>query len=141
MTEPITTDKSTLWPRGTLAPRASPLEAAETHRLRSERAQVVRTIMGNLRPASVKAPQFLFFFFEGDSNISVGRQANLIAFDIRDETTCNEVVMPLMGPFAAIFLCQLDPVSLDAVDRPDMHAIGTNDFHMFSDLLHGLLLD
>ena len=111
----------------------------DTHSARDSRISV----MVDLRPEFAEGPKcaILFFFFKGDGNIRIGGQANPITFNIRNEAARNEVVMPFVGPFTAILLCELDPASFDAVDRPDMHAVGTNDFHMLSDFLHDSLLN
>ena len=73
------------------------------------------------------------FLFEGDGDIAVRRKPDLVAFDIGDEAERDEVVVALMRALAAVRLGQLDAVALDVIDSADMHAVGSDDFHMFLD--------
>jgi hypothetical protein len=69
-------------------------------------------------------------------HVRVGREPNLVAFDVGDEAFVDEVVMALVAAFAAVLLRQLDAAAFDLVDRADMDAIDPDDFHKFFDFLH-----
>jgi hypothetical protein len=74
------------------------------------------------------------FFLEGHGYIAVCTQTHLLTFDVGDEIERDEVVMTFMTTLAAVLLGQLDPAAFDAVDCPEVNAIGADDFSMFLDL-------
>src|SRR5690606_4620214 len=62
-----------------------------------------------------------------------GRQPHLVALDLRDQRQRDGMVMAPMATLAAVLLRQLDVVAVNAVDGPDMDAIGADDFHVLPD--------
>lgn len=72
-----------------------------------------------------------FLFLEGNGNIRIGGKAHLISLDVCEETHVDEVMVPLVGAFSAVFLRKLDAVADDTVDRSDMYAVGADDLRMF----------
>src|SRR4051794_28059702 len=78
----------------------------------------------------------LLFLFHGDGDSTDSREPDLIAFHLGDEAAINEVVMPLVASFAAIFFGELDAVALNLIDCADMGSVRSNNFHVFFDLGH-----
>jgi hypothetical protein len=72
-----------------------------------------------------------FFFLEGNGNISIRTEPDLLALNTLHEIDRDVVVMPPVRPMAAITLFQLDAVAFDAVDCTDMNAVEPHDFHVF----------
>jgi hypothetical protein len=78
--------------------------------------------------------------FHGDSDGTYRGEADLVALHLRDEAAINEVVMTLMASLATVFFGQLDPITLDLINRSDMDTVRADYFHMFLDLGHDELL-
>src|SRR6516165_5988155 len=72
----------------------------------------------------------LLFLLHHHRNSRVGGEADLVAFDVCDESLVDVVVMALVAALAAVLLGQLDAVAFDAVDGADVNAVGPDHFHM-----------
>jgi len=77
---------------------------------------------------------FFFFFFKCDGYICICGKAHGAVFDSRDLTTADEVVVPFMVAFTAIFFGQLDTVADNPVNGANMNAVRADDFCMFLNL-------
>src|ERR1700722_20055189 len=73
--------------------------------------------------------RMLFLFFESDRDRRVRRQPDAITLDVGYEAFVDIMMMSLVGALTAVGLFQLDTAALDAVDRADVDAVGTDDFH------------
>jgi hypothetical protein len=73
-------------------------------------------------------------FFEGDCDRCVCRKANLLSFDIGDQAQGDEVMMAFVPTFATVRLGELDLAVLNAINGPDMNAVGSDHFHVLFDL-------
>jgi hypothetical protein len=78
-------------------------------------------------------------FFKGHRDRRVGREANLLAFDIGDQAQVDEVMMAFVPAVAAVGLGELDSTILNAVDGPNVDAVGPDHFHMRFDISHRAL--
>src|SRR5262249_14861227 len=96
-------------------------------------------------PASVRRPAArrlnpLALYLEGDSDGRIGREAHLVTFDLGDQRQVDEMIVALVAAFAAVGLGELDLAVRDAMDRPDMDAVGSDHFHVRLDvmlMMHG----
>src|SRR5947208_1533118 len=76
----------------------------------------------------------LFLLEQVGDDVATRSQPDLVALDVGDKATRNVVVVLLMRD-AAVGADQLDPAVLDPVDRPDVHAVGADHFHMLTNVL------
>ena len=74
------------------------------------------------------------FFLERHRHIGVGREADLVSFDIGNQPDRDIMVMPLVTTSPRMDLGQLDTMTVDMVDGAYMDAVGADDFHMIANL-------
>ena len=72
----------------------------------------------------------LLFLFHRHGHVCVGRQPDLVAFDVGDEPLVDEVMVAPVAALAAVLLGQLDAVTFDLVDRADMDTVGADGVHI-----------
>src|SRR5574338_857779 len=92
--------------------------------------RMVRLAPAGLLPDRFAAPLLLEQI--GD-HIAAGGQAHPVALDLRHEPARDIMVLVLMAD-AAIGADQLDPVAFDPVDRPEMHSVRADHFHMLANV-------
>src|SRR6185369_13311848 len=84
----------------------------------------------------------LFLLEQVGDDVTASGEADLVAFDLRDEAA-RDVVVVFFVSDAAVGADQLDAVVLDLVDGADVDAVGADHFHMLANVLeaaHDLLL-
>jgi len=70
------------------------------------------------------------------SDVTIGRQANLIAFNFGHKTAVDVVVVASVQTFTTVGFGQLDPAADDTIDSTDVNSVRTDDFHMLFDAAH-----
>ncbi len=96
-----------------------------------------RRVCGELSPRAsglglaIRNSLATFFLFEQRRVVGVGGEPNFISLDVGDQAGRDIVVVVAVGP--AVRARQLDPVTLDLVDRAEVDAVGADDFHVFLD--------
>jgi len=80
-------------------------------------------------------------FFEGDRHRCICREADLLAFDIGNQTQIDKMIMAFMLPFTTVSLCEFDPAAFDAVNGTDMNPVRPDNVHMLLNAIvaHSLL--
>jgi hypothetical protein len=84
-------------------------------------------------------PRLLLLVFHRDRDSPNRGEAYFVALDTGNEAAINEVVMPLVASLAAVFLGQLDPITLDLIDCTDVDTVRADYFHVFLDFSHSAL--
>jgi hypothetical protein len=70
------------------------------------------------------------------SDVTIGREANLIAFDFGHKAAVDVVMVASVQTFTTVGFGQLDPAADDAIDSTDVNSVRTDDFHMLFDAAH-----
>jgi uncharacterized protein YidB (DUF937 family) len=95
------------------------------------------------RRKSKKTSASLFLLLHGHCDVRVCRKPDFLTFHFRDEICSNVVMVAFVSTFAAVLLCQLDPLPLYFIDRTDAHTVCADDFHVlfdFAEISHASLL-
>ena len=79
---------------------------------------------------------YLRFLLHCYSDIGVGGKPNLGALHFSNEAGINEMMVTLVFALATIPFNELDTVVFYPINRADVCAVSTDDFHMFFDLAH-----
>src|SRR3569623_1805792 len=82
------------------------------------------------------------FLFHRHGDVGIGRKADLVAFDFRDQAAVDEMMVALVLALAAVFFGQFDAFPFNPVNSADVCAVGADDLHMLLDLAqvgHGAL--
>lgn len=90
-----------------------------------------------MQPLQLLASQFdgstRGLLLEGDGDVGIRGQPDLVAFDAGHEAHLDIMMMSLVLAEVVTFL-ELDTIALDAIDLTDMNIVGADHFHAALDL-------